>query len=86
MGMVSSVTLGPPVHKENDGRAYRIMDHVVFEGTLCAYPSLGCKNALTLTGANFRQKEATDRACKCPTIFKEVIASKNAILKEKENR
>lgn len=34
-----------------------------------------------MPGANSRQQEATDRACRSPTLFSEVIASKNAILR-----
>lgn len=45
------------------------------------YSILGCKITLISPGAKFRQEEATDKACKSPTLFREVTTIRKPTLR-----
>ncbi len=50
------------------------------EGTLGTYPGLWYRKALAKPGAKSRKKGATDRACKSPTLFSDVMTNRKTVL------
>lgn len=51
------------------------------DGRVGTLPGLGCRITLTKPGAKCRQEEATDEACKSPTLLSNVRANNRAILR-----
>lgn len=53
------------------------------EGTLGTYPGLGYRKTLAKPGAKSRKEEATEKACKSQTLFREEMANKKTFLSVK---
>ncbi len=53
--------------------------HGVEEGTLGTYPAQGYGKALARPGAKSRYEEATERACRSPTLLREEIGRRNLV-------